>query len=53
MTINPLIFREYDVRGRVGSDLHRDSVVLLGKGYGTLAAGRGVRTAAVGRDVRL
>ncbi|MBI5905789.1 MAG: phosphomannomutase/phosphoglucomutase [Deltaproteobacteria bacterium] len=51
--MNPLIFREYDVRGRVGSDLHRDSVVLLGKGYGTLAAGRGVRTAAVGRDVRL
>ncbi|RJP23169.1 MAG: phosphomannomutase/phosphoglucomutase [Deltaproteobacteria bacterium] len=51
--MNPLIFREYDVRGRVGSDLHREAVVLLGKGYGTLAAGRGVRTVAVGRDVRL
>jgi phosphomannomutase/phosphoglucomutase len=53
VSINPLIFREYDVRGLVGRDLHRDAVVLLGKGYGTLAAGRGVRTAAVGRDVRL
>jgi phosphomannomutase/phosphoglucomutase len=53
VSINPLIFREYDVRGLVGRDLHRDAVVLLGKGYGTLAAGRGVRTVAVGRDVRL
>jgi phosphomannomutase/phosphoglucomutase len=51
--INPLIFREYDVRGLVGRDLHRDAVVLLGKGYGTYAAERGVRTAALGRDVRL
>jgi phosphomannomutase/phosphoglucomutase len=51
--INPLIFREYDVRGLVGKDLPRDAVVLLGKGYGTYAAERGVRTAALGRDVRL
>jgi len=51
--INPLIFREYDVRGLVGKDLHRDAVVLLGKGFGTYAAARGVRTAALGRDVRL
>ncbi len=51
--INPLIFREYDVRGLVGRDLHRDAVVLLGKGFGTYAAERGVRTAALGRDVRL
>jgi phosphomannomutase/phosphoglucomutase len=53
VSINPLIFRVFDVRGLVGWDLHRDAVVLLGKGYGTLAAGRGVRTVAVGRDVRL
>ena len=39
--INPLIFREYDVRGLVGRDLHRDAVVLLGKGYATLAAAVG------------
>ena len=51
--VNPLIFREYDVRGLVGRDLHRGAVVLLGKGYGTYAAERGVRTVALGRDVRL
>jgi phosphomannomutase/phosphoglucomutase len=51
--INPLIFREYDVRGLVGRDLHRDAVVLLGKGYATLAASGGVRTVALGRDCRL
>ena len=51
--INPLIFREYDVRGLVGVDLHRAAVVLLGKGYGTLAAEAGVRTVALGRDCRL
>jgi len=51
--INPLIFREYDVRGLVGKDLHRAAVVLLGKGYGAYAAGHGVRTVALGRDCRL
>ena len=51
--INPLIFREYDVRGLVGRDLHRDAVVLLGKGFGTLVAADGVRTVALGRDCRL
>jgi len=52
-SINPLIFREYDVRGLVGKDLHHDAVVLLGKAYGTYAAGNGVRTVALGRDCRL
>jgi phosphomannomutase/phosphoglucomutase len=51
--LNPQIFREYDVRGLVGRDLHRDAVVLLGKGYATLAALVGVRTVALGRDIRL
>ena len=53
MAINPLIFREYDVRGLVGKDLHQAAVVLLGKGYGTYAAANGVRTVALGRDCRL
>ncbi|MEW6721456.1 MAG: phosphomannomutase, partial [Thermodesulfobacteriota bacterium] len=51
--INPLIFREYDVRGVVGRDLHPATVTMLGRGYGTYAAERGVRTVALGRDVRL
>ncbi len=53
VSINPLIFREYDVRGLVGKDLHPATVAMLGKGYGTYAAERGVRTVALGRDVRL
>jgi phosphomannomutase/phosphoglucomutase len=52
-SINPLIFREYDVRGLVGKDLHPAAVVLLGRGYGTYAAGNGVLTVALGRDCRL
>jgi phosphomannomutase/phosphoglucomutase len=51
--INPLIFREYDVRGLVGRDLHPSAVARLGKGYGTYAAAHGVRTVALGRDCRL
>ncbi|MBE0602915.1 MAG: phosphomannomutase/phosphoglucomutase [Deltaproteobacteria bacterium] len=51
--MNPLIFREYDVRGLVGKDLTPEAVELIGKGYGTYVAGKGVRTVALGRDVRL
>jgi phosphomannomutase/phosphoglucomutase len=51
--LNPLIIREYDVRGLVGKDLTPEAVALLGKGYGTYAAGKGARTVALGRDVRL
>jgi phosphomannomutase/phosphoglucomutase len=53
IAINPLIFREYDVRGLVGKDLTPEAVERIGKGYGTYAAGKGVRTVALGRDVRL
>lgn len=35
--LNPQIFREYDIRGLVGSDLTPDTVELLGRGLGTLA----------------
>jgi phosphomannomutase/phosphoglucomutase len=51
--INPHIFREYDVRGLVGKDLNRDTVLALGKGFGTYAVRKGVRTVMLGRDCRL
>jgi phosphomannomutase/phosphoglucomutase len=51
--INPHIFREYDVRGIVGRDLTPETVTLLGKGFGTWAAGKGMRTVTLGRDCRL
>ncbi len=51
--INPLIFREYDVRGTVGTDLTPATVEAIGRGFGTYASGKGVRTVALGRDCRL
>ncbi len=51
--INPHIFREYDVRGVVGEDLTHDSVVLLGKGFGSYAVRKGVKSVMLGRDCRL
>jgi len=53
MAINPNIFREYDVRGLVGEDLTPDTVLALGKGFGTYASRKGVRTVTLGRDCRL
>ncbi len=51
--VNPLIFREYDVRGTVGTDLTPATVEAIGRGFGTYASRRGVRTVTVGRDCRL
>lgn len=46
------IFREYDVRGLVGSDLTPEGVELLGKGLGTMVARAEGSTVVVGRDAR-
>ena len=51
--MNPEVFREYDVRGVVDSDLNPDFVYLLGRAIGTHAVRHGVRTMALGRDCRL
>jgi phosphomannomutase/phosphoglucomutase len=51
--INPLIFREYDIRGRVEEDLTPEVVVAIGKGFGTYAARKGVTSLMLGRDCRL
>ena len=53
MTLNPEIFREYDVRGLVGRDLNEAVVYELGRAIGTYAARHGVKTMTVGRDCRL
>ena len=53
MSVNPRIFREYDVRGIVGRDLTDEVVEVLGKGYGTYMARRGVGRVSVGHDARL
>ena len=51
--MNPQVFREYDVRGIVGSDLDDDFVRDLGRAIGTYAGAHGVTTMAVGRDTRI
>jgi phosphomannomutase/phosphoglucomutase len=53
MKLNPEIFREYDVRGRVDRDLDENVVYQLGRAIGTYAAEQGVKTMAIGRDCRL
>ena len=53
MKINPLIFREYDIRGVVDRDLTPEIVRRLGQGFGTYMAPRGLKKLVVGRDGRL
>lgn len=52
MKLNPLVFREYDIRGMVGSDLSPDFAYLLGRAYATLAKENGKNNIAVGHDCR-
>ena len=50
--MNPLIFREYDVRARVGLDLDGEGVYRLGRALGTYFREQGKVRIAVGRDCR-
>ncbi|HEX5544239.1 MAG TPA: phosphomannomutase/phosphoglucomutase, partial [Nitrospira sp.] len=47
------LFREYDLRGIVGSELNEDLAERLGRAYSTYVSGRGVKAISVGRDGRL
>ena len=51
--MNREVFREYDVRGVVDTDLDFSFVYDLGRSVGTYARERGVKTMTVGRDCRL
>lgn len=53
MQINPVIFREYDIRGTVGKELSDDFARLLGRAYATLAREHGLNRIGVGHDCRL
>ncbi len=52
VTINPRIFREYDVRGVVDQDLSEETVQLLGKAYATYIQSFGIDEAIIARDNR-
>jgi len=53
MSINPEIFREYDIRGIVDKDLSKEVAKLVGKAFGTKLARDEKKMATVGRDCRL
>jgi phosphomannomutase/phosphoglucomutase len=46
------IFREYDIRGVVGTDLTVELAEKIGKAYGSTAVRAGAKAVAVGRDGR-
>jgi phosphomannomutase/phosphoglucomutase len=52
LTMNPHIFREYDIRGVVGADLTEDVVRELARGIGTFMQAEGARRISIGRDAR-
>jgi phosphomannomutase/phosphoglucomutase len=53
MAVNPQIFRAYDIRGLVGSDLTFESVTAIGKAFGSYMRRDGKTQLVVGRDGRL
>lgn len=53
MQINPLIFRNYDIRGIVDKDLNIEVVEAIGKAYGSFLRKRKIRQMVCGRDCRL
>ncbi|RMG39821.1 MAG: phosphomannomutase/phosphoglucomutase [Candidatus Dadabacteria bacterium] len=52
MQINPLIFREYDIRGIVDKDLSEEFAYLLGRAYAGLAKDNSKNNIAIGHDCR-
>lgn len=51
--INPTIFRGYDIRGIVDTDLNEDVYYTFGRAYATYLSRRRIQEAVVGRDCRL
>ena len=53
ITIPDHVFRGYDLRGLVGSELNEETVALLGKGYATWLLERRIYDCVIGYDCRL
>lgn len=53
MAINPAIFREYDIRGLVETELTPEAVFQIAQAYGTFLIDRGVNKVVIGGDVRI
>jgi phosphomannomutase/phosphoglucomutase len=51
--VNPNIFREYDIRGRVPEELNRETAYSLGQCFGAYYQSFGAKRISLGRDCRL
>lgn len=51
--VNPVVFREYDIRGVAGLDLTEETVGLVARALGTRVRDAGGTRVVLGRDVRL
>lgn len=51
-TIDPNIFREYDIRGVVGRQLTDETVAVIGRAIGTYLRAGGAKRIAIGYDAR-
>ena len=53
MRLSPFIFREYDIRGRVGEDFTEEVVREIGRAYASMVKRQGGKRVVCGRDGRL
>ena len=53
LKVNPQIFREYDIRGIVDTDLNEDILCQIGHAYGTYVTEKGKTKVVIGGDARL
>ena len=53
MELNKNIFRTYDIRGVVPTEIDENVAMLIGKGFASLMSSAGEKTIIVGHDVRL
>ena len=53
MIVNPFIFREYDIRGKVKEDFPEHIVVKLGKAFGSFVKRLGGKEIGISGDIRL
>jgi phosphomannomutase/phosphoglucomutase len=51
--LHPHVFREYDIRGTVDTELSEEFAYLLGRAYATMAKKNGRNRIAIGHDCRL
>ncbi|HHU54804.1 MAG TPA: phosphomannomutase, partial [Mollicutes bacterium] len=52
-SLNPLMFRAYDIRGIYPEDINEENAFIIGKSFGTYVSKLGKKEALVGYDNRM